>query len=105
MMILDKKNNLKTLYSLGATSQDLRTIFFYQGILMTVIGGVVGIGIGTLIIWVQQHFSLLMITNSIAYPVDLLWINIGIVFATILILGTIASRIASQRIKKIQFKT
>jgi lipoprotein-releasing system permease protein len=46
-----------------------------------------------------------MITNSIAYPVDLLWINIAIVLATILILGTIASRIASQRIKKIQFKT
>jgi len=105
MMILDKKNNLETLYSLGATSQDLRTIFFYQGILMTVIGGVVGIGVGTLIIWVQKHFSLLMITNSIAYPVDLLWINIAIVLATILILGTIASRIASQRIKKIQFKT
>lgn len=105
MMILDKKNNLETLYSLGATSQDLRTIFFYQGILMTVIGGVIGIAVGTLIIWVQQHFSLLMITNSIAYPVDLLWINITIVLATILILGTIASRIASQRIKKIQFKT
>jgi lipoprotein-releasing system permease protein len=45
-----------------------------------------------------------MITSSIAYPVDLLWINITIVFVTILVLGTIASRIASQQIKKIQFK-
>jgi lipoprotein-releasing system permease protein len=71
---------------------------------MTAIGGVLGIGIGTLIIWVQQHFSVLMITSSIAYPVDLLWINITIVFVTILVLGTIASRIASQQIKKIQFK-
>jgi lipoprotein-releasing system permease protein len=105
MMILDKKNNLKTLFSLGATPQDLRSIFFYQGVLMTAIGGVLGIGIGTLIIWVQQHFSVLMITSSIAYPVDLLWINITIVFVTILVLGTIASRIASQQIKKIQFKT
>jgi lipoprotein-releasing system permease protein len=105
MMILDKKNNLKTLFSLGATPQDLRSIFFYQGVLMTAIGGVLGIGIGILIIWVQQHFSVLMITSSIAYPVDLLWINITIVFVTILVLGTIASRIASQQIKKIQFKT
>ena len=100
-----KKNNLKTLFSLGATPQDLRSIFFYQGVLMTAIGGVLGIGIGILIIWVQQHFSVLMITSSIAYPVDLLWINITIVFVTILVLGTIASRIASQQIKKIQFKT
>ena len=105
MMILDKKNNLKTLFSLGATPQDLRSIFFYQGVLMTAIGGVLGIGIGILIIWVQQHFSVLMITSSIAYHVDLLWINITIVLVTILVLGTIASRIASQQIKKIQFKT
>ena len=105
MMILDKKNNLKTLFSLGATPQDLRAIFFYQGILMTAIGGVLGIGIGILIIWLQLNFSVLMITPSLAYPVDLLWINIAIVFDTILVLGLIASRIASHRIGKIQFKT
>ena len=104
-MILDKKNNLKTLFSLGATPQDLRAIFFFQGILMTAIGGVLGIGIGILIIWLQLNFSFLMITPSLAYPVDLLWINIAIVFATILVLGVIASRIASHRIGKIQFKT
>ena len=39
MMILDKKKNLKTLYNLGATVKELRRIFYYQGILMTVMGG------------------------------------------------------------------
>ena len=102
MMILDKKKNLKTLYNLGATVKELRAIFFYQGILMTVIGGSLGLVIGVLIIWLQQQFSLLMITASLAYPVDLQWINVGIVLATILVLGAVASRIASQRISKIQ---
>ena len=101
-MILDKKKNLKTLYNLGATVKDLRRIFYYQGILMTVIGGGIGLGIGILVIWLQQKYSLVMITPSLAYPVDFQFINIGIVLATILTLGILASRIASQRIAKTQ---
>ena len=102
MMILDKKKNLKTLYNLGATVKELRAIFFYQGVLMTLIGGGLGLVIGVVVIWLQQQFSLLMITPSLAYPVDLQLANIGIVFATILVLGAVASRIASQRIAKTQ---
>ncbi|MDA9002501.1 ABC transporter permease [Flavobacteriaceae bacterium] len=102
MMILDKKKNLKTLYNLGTTVKELRAIFFYQGILMTAIGGSLGLLIGVITVWLQQQFSILMITTSLAYPVDLQWINLGIVLATILVLGAVASRIASQRISKIQ---
>ena len=102
MMILDKKKNLKTLYNLGATLKDLRAIFFYQGILMTIIGGSVGLVIGLITIWLQQYFSLIMITPSLAYPVDLQWLNVVIVLATILVLGALASRIASQRIENTQ---
>jgi len=102
MMILDKKKNLKTLYNLGATVKELRAIFFYQGVLMTLIGGGLGLVIGVVVIWLQQQFSLLMITPSLTYPVDLQLVNVGIVFATILVLGVVASRIASQRIAKTQ---
>ena len=102
MMILDKKKNLKTLYNLGTTVKELRAIFFYQGILMTAIGGSLGLVIGVITIWLQQQFSILMITASLAYPVDLQWVNVGVVLATILVLGAVASRIASQRISETQ---
>ena len=102
MMILDKKKNLKTLYNLGATVKDLRKIFYYQGILMTIIGGSIGLVIGVLIIWMQQRFDLLMISPTLAYPVALQLANVGIVLATIFVLGLLASRIASQRIAKTQ---
>jgi len=102
MMILDKKKNLKTLYNLGATIKELRRIFYFQGILMTVIGGGIGLVVGVVVIWLQQKHALVMITPSLAYPVDLQLANIGIVLATILTLGIIASRIASQRIAKTQ---
>ena len=71
MMILDKKKNLKTLYNLGATVKELRRIFYYQGILMTLMGGGIGLGIGVVAIWLQQKHALVMITPSLPYPVDL----------------------------------
>lgn len=100
MMILDKQQNSKTLYSLGTTIKELRRIYFVQGILVTGFGGFIGVLIGVLIVWSQLAFSWLKITPSLAYPVKFEFINIAIVLATIIVLGVIASKIASSRINK-----
>ena len=100
MMILDKQQNSKTLYSLGTTLKELRRIYFIQGILVTGFGGFIGVLIGVLIVWSQLAFSWLKITPSLAYPVKFEFINITIVLATIIVLGIIASKIASSRINK-----
>jgi len=100
MMVLDKKANLKTLYNLGTEIQDLRKIFLLQGTLMSVLGGIIGLFIGIIIVLIQQQFQLIMITESLAYPVVFSFMNIAIVFGTILILGFIASFIASSRVTK-----
>lgn len=100
MMILDKKKNLNTLFNLGATIKDIRYIFFLQGSLMTLIGGSIGLLLGFILIWFQKMFSLVMITSSLPYPVTIKPVNFVIVFATISILGILASKIASARISK-----
>jgi len=100
MMILDKKKTLSTLFNLGATLKDIRKIFFYQGTLMSVVGGLIGLFLGLLIIVLQEQFSLVMITPSLPYPVSVKLMNFILVFVTISILGTIASKIASARITK-----
>jgi len=100
MMILDKQQNSKTLYSLGTTIKELRRIYFVQGVLVTGFGGLIGVLLGVLIVWSQLAFSWLKITPSLAYPVKFEFINIVIVLATILVLGVIASKIASSRINK-----
>lgn len=100
MMILDKKKTLKTLYNLGATISNIRNIFFLQGSLMTIVGGLIGLILGCFLVWLQQTFSLIMITSSLPYPVTLKAENLLIVFVTISVLGIIASKIASVRISK-----
>ncbi|MBW2961595.1 ABC transporter permease [Mesonia aestuariivivens] len=101
MSILDKQNNIKTLSNLGANLHQIRRVFFLQGTLLTFTGGVFGLIVACLIILLQQQFSLVMITPSLAYPVLFEAKNLIIVFATIMTLGIIASYIGSTRIKKV----
>lgn len=100
MMILDKQQNSKTLYSFGTTIKALRRIYFVQGILVTGVGGLIGVLLGSLLIWSQLAFEWLKITPTLAYPVEYQFINVFIVLGTILVLGIIASKIASSRINR-----
>ncbi len=100
MMILDKQQNSKTLYSLGSTIKDLRRIYFVQGVIVTGAGGLIGVLLASLLIWSQLVFGWLKITPTLAYPVEYQWMNILIVLVTIIVLGIIASKIASSRITK-----
>ncbi len=100
MMILDKKGNLKTLFNLGVEIKDLRKIFLLQGSLLSLFGGLIGLILGIIIVLLQQQFELIKITATLAYPVEFSVENIIIVLATIMILGFIASLIASSRVSK-----
>jgi len=95
MIIIDKKDNLKTLYHLGVNQRSIRKIFFTQGIIITSFGLTLGLILAIAIIVLQQEFSIIMITPTMPYPVHFEWENTIIVISTILVLGIISSWIAS----------
>lgn len=100
MVIIDKKENLKTLFSLGTEVKSLRRIFLIYGISICTIGGIIGITIGALAVFLQHQFELIMITDTLAYPVVFTFENVLIVLATIVSLGCIATLTASSRVSK-----
>lgn len=100
MMVLDKKSNLKTMYNLGAEIKDLRLIFLLQGTLLSILGGIFGLILGIAIVLLQQKFEFIMLTPTLAYPVVFNFQNVAIVFATISILGFLASLISASRVSK-----
>lgn len=100
MMILDKRENLKTLFNLGFTIKQIRNIFTYQGILLASFGLVVGLVLASIFIFIQMVFEPIMIRPDLAYPVEFHFNNLGIVVATILILGIVSALIASSRINE-----
>lgn len=104
MMIIDKKTNLKTLYNLGTEIKHLKNIFLFQGSLLTFFGGLIGIFLGICIVIIQQKFELIMVNETLPYPVVFEIKNIIIVLFTIYFLGIIASWIASNTVSKKLFE-
>ena len=100
IMILEKRSNLKTLYNSGATHGEIKKIFYYQGLIITFLGGGIGLFVGVLLTLLQQNFSVFMITPSLAYPVSIDFNTFLIVSVTILILGGVASKISSSVVTK-----
>lgn len=100
MMILDKKDNLKTLLNLGLSIKEIRRIFTFQGVMLTLFGLAVGLVLAAIFVYVQLIFKPIMIRPDLAYPVEFHFSNVLIVTLTISILGVIAALIASSRINK-----
>lgn len=100
MVILDKRQNLKTLYNIGLRISDLKKIFLYQGLLLSFFGCLFGLLLGIIIILLQQQFSFWMLSPTLPYPVKFTFINVCIAFFTIMVLSFIASKIASSRVSE-----
>jgi lipoprotein-releasing system permease protein len=77
---------------------DLQKIFLFQGTILSLIGGHIGIVLGTIIVIIQQYYKPIMITDTLPYPIIFSWQNITIVLTTITLLGFTASLIASSRV-------
>ena len=100
MVAIEKRKNLDSLLVLGMTKKQIGNIFLFQGALISLTGGVLGIGFGVLLVALQQKFSLFMISQSLAYPVALEFKNFFYVFITVVGLGCIASAIVSFYVKR-----
>lgn len=100
MVILDKRQHLKTLYNLGMKIKELRRVFLFQGIMLSFLGCMAGLLLGVVIVLIQQQFSLWMLSPTLAYPVSFSFLNLFIVFTTIMTLSFLASKIASDRVSE-----
>jgi len=100
MMIIDKKENLKTLFHLGSGVREIRRIFVFQGFLLTLFGLFVGLLCAMPFVLLQKKYGFIMITQSLAYPVEFRMVNVMVVVLTIVVLGYLSAKIASARINK-----
>ena len=101
MMILDKKKQIKTLISLGATRNGIYKIFMIIGLLICGIGGAAGLIFGTFLILIQSYYPFVFVPGTnIEYPVIFELNNLIIVIITLLVLGTISTAWALKSISR-----
>ncbi len=94
MLIVDKKPDMATLKALGASKPLILSIFAWEGVLISLAGGVVGMLLGAAIAFGQQHFGWISLGegNFIveAYPVKLMWQDFISVLLMLIIMSSLA---------------
>jgi len=95
MLIVEKKEDIKSLRNMGASNKLITNIFMYEGWLITFIGIVTGLIIGLTLCLLQQHFGFIKLSDIPgayiidAYPVIVKFSDILIVFAVVSIIGLV----------------
>lgn len=100
MLIVDKSKDIRTLESLGADQVMLRKIFFTEGLLITLIGLLLGTATGLLVVFLQDQYSLVMISEYDAYPVILKGMDLLLIAFTVLVIGAFAAWFPANSILK-----
>ena len=91
MLIIEKRENMKTLRSMGAESKTIANIFVFEGAIISAFGALIGIVTGVALSLAQQHFGLIslgdgaMIVDS--YPVVIIPGDVAITFFTVIAVG------------------
>lgn len=93
MLVIDKKKDIDTLASMGATRRQIRQVFFLEGILINFVGVIIGLGIGYLVCLLQQELKLFKMEGAIVpyYPVEMEWGDFGLILCTLLFIGVVAT--------------
>jgi lipoprotein-releasing system permease protein len=100
MLVIDKRKDIAILTSLGANKQMIQGIFFFEGMMISIIGCIVGIALGLVFCILQQRYGLVKMGTAMsvldAYPIALRISDFGLVFLTVGAISVIASGISAR---------
>ena len=94
MIIIDKKADMLTLRNLGADNSLIRRVFLFEGWMISFVGALGGIVLGTVIALLQQHFGIIKLGSGYvvdAYPIIANFSDLTLIFATVLVMGFLAA--------------
>ena len=97
MLIIDKKADIAILQSMGANQKLVRTIFLFEGWMISLAGATLGLILGILICWIQIEFGILKIPGNdgsfifSSYPVEIRISDLLAIFLLVTGIGFLAA--------------
>ena len=94
MLIIDKKQDINTLRSLGANNKMLKQIFLFEAWMISIVGAVAGLVAGSLLCLAQEYFGFVKLGIGYVvetYPVVTNFSDILLIFATVVIMGLLVA--------------
>lgn len=89
MLVIEKKDDIRTLLGMGARPSLIRNVFFSNGFFISAIGTFFGLFVGIALVLVQENYGLVKMHGAIVenYPVKLIFNDVLLVLGTALGLG------------------
>jgi len=101
MLIIEKKQDIETLRSIGANNMTIRYIFLLEGWLIAIVGSLSGIILGSILCIAQEKIGFLKLGSGYvvdSYPVVTNITDVLLVFITVLLMGFVAAWYPSRNI-------
>lgn len=99
MLIVEKRDERLTLYSLGADHNFIRGVFIREGLLISGVGGIIGVVIGVAVVLVQQYYGIVKMPNGNFlienYPVELQGGDLVVIVAAFMAVAAVVSMAAT----------
>lgn len=104
ILIMEKREEQKTLFSIGADSSFIRGVFIREGLLISGVGGFIGLFIGVVVTLTQQFFGLVKMPNGNFlvedYPVELQVLDLVAIFTVFMMVAFAVSMAATSAMIK-----
>ncbi len=94
MIVLDKRKDISILKSMGASSRSIRLIFLYAGLMISLIGAGLGLLFALVFYFIQTQVGIINVPDGYSissYPMQIELFDVAVIFATVMILGLVAS--------------
>jgi lipoprotein-releasing system permease protein len=97
MLILDKKEDIAILQSMGADKRTIRNIFLFEGWLISIIGAILGTAAGLAICQAQISYGLVKLSDKAssfiidAYPMKIVATDILLIVISVSLIGFLAA--------------
>lgn len=105
MLVIEKRDDIKMLFAMGATASTIQRIFLLEGSLVAFTGAFIGLILGIIVCWFQQTYGLVsmgMVSSVVdAYPVKMEWPDFVITAVTVISITILVSFIPAQRASRL----
>lgn len=108
MLIVEKREDIEIMTTMGMKPSQIHTLFLTEGVLISLIGGLAGLFVGSLLCWIQQTFKLIKLGPDSGayiishYPVLMQPTDFFYVLTAVVVISFAVSAISIIGLKKIK---
>lgn len=100
MLVLEKEDSMRTMSAIGMNRKSIASVFRWESVLVSAIGALIGLALGSALSLLQEKFGFITIANhdidveAMAYPVKLVGTDLLITLVPIVIITAVCAYVA-----------